>query len=166
MPYQTTPPVLQFYNATPGTTPKPLQAGELNCFALPTFWPDSFVPHSPSSSDTHLKWIRGLLFKQLPRFTMSTTLFQAYCLTLWNEVENSRIQFIRMSQRRKIASLHPDVPDAPIRPTDGKFAGSIHGRPRFLSRACRGCSLRCIFQDVGQCAFHHHDPTAEVSHCS
>ena len=44
LPYQTTPPILQFYNANPGTTSKPLQAGELDCFAFPVFWPDGFVP--------------------------------------------------------------------------------------------------------------------------
>ena len=30
-PDQTTLPILQFYNANPGTTPKPLQPGELDC---------------------------------------------------------------------------------------------------------------------------------------
>ena len=78
-------PIRQLLRFSNSTTPTPALHRSLyrqGNLTVSVFWPDGFVPYSSSSSDTRLKWIRGLLFKQLPRFPMSTTLFQTYCLTL------------------------------------------------------------------------------------
>jgi Helitron helicase-like domain at N-terminus len=104
------PPQLEYiYSRDPNSFPLP--AGLIDMLAFPTFFPYQQAPFSYSGSLSRLKWIRSLIFKQILRFTLSTTLFQAYILTTWNEIEVNRINSYR-TQRKKRIGVPGDAPDA------------------------------------------------------
>lgn len=132
-PDQTLPPQVHFFDCRPNAShSRPVPPGELDALGFPLFWPTGQLPFTTSCAYTRLKWIRFLLFHQLSRFTLSTTLFQSYILTLWNEVECSRIHAIRSQQRRRIPQLNSHVADAQDRQT-GSLPATFHGCPAFYT---------------------------------
>jgi hypothetical protein len=131
-PDQTTPPQVLFFDCRKqDSASHPLQPGELDVLAFPLLWPYATIPYSQQSPYTRLKWIRALLFRQLPRFTLSTTLFQSYILTLWNEIETSRIQYIKNQHRRKIGQFgsQADAQDRQV----GSLPAQFQGGPAFYT---------------------------------
>lgn len=128
-PDNTSPPELQLIDYRQPNK-GPLEAGWWDILAFPLLWPSNQKPYDASQKQSRADWAASLFYQQPARLTACPSLAQEYVLTLWNEIEQSRIGGLRAAMCKHRRTF--DDPNAHVLET---MPASFHGGPAYYKQS-------------------------------